>query len=271
MSAVARRAVLALGAALSVLAPASAFARDPTPEAALPQAPASPAFVEREMPFRLLDVLRYESARARVSRLYSGTEYMLAGAGIIAAGMLSFATVDAHASNADGIRGYAIVLGGLGTVAIGASLYLMLSPSAAERLERTYAPRAFDPTMPTAVKLREGEAELRALAKKDATQRKFVGVTSIGIGLGVAALAVWRSSWAEATSTDRTVSLTLTSVSALVAIGAGISQLWFQRGSAEVALAHWEASQGRLTTTARVVPVLAPMPGGLSAGVIIVM
>ena len=58
--------------------------------------------------------------------------------------------------------------------------------------------------------------------------------------------------------------------SSIVTVGAGIAQIWFERGPAELALGHWEASQGRLHESLdrpRITPIFAPTRGGATAGV----
>ena len=160
----------------------------------------------------------------------------------------------------------------LGGVAMVGALVLTFLPSSAEKLEVMYSTEMNDAHIPADKLLYNGEQALRVMARRDMISRRVVGVTSIAIGLGLAVMAVWRSTLTENTTTDRTVSGTLTASSSLVTIGTGIASIWFQRGSAEVTLAHWEASQGRFHDTSsgvRFTPLVAPTLGGATVGMLL--
>ena len=247
-----------------------AFADDPpnTPQPMPVAAPSTAA--EQDLPYRFRDMLRFEARRARLARYFNGCVYTLIGAGIVSAGVVEFVTIDSSDPRADGLRAQSYVMMSLGGVAVIGALVLTFLPSPSERLQAKYSTYADDGRIPLATRLYDGEQALRATARSEMISRRVVGTTSIAIGVGLAVMAVWRSTLTETTTTDRTVSGTLTAASSLATVGAGIASIWFQRGAAEVMLAHWEASQGRFPEASnhlRIIPLLAPMPGGATAGV----
>jgi hypothetical protein len=251
-----------------------ALADDPpnTPQP-MPPPPDNPASADvQDLPFRFRDMLHYEAERARTARYFSGTVFTLSGAAIVTAGVVSFATTRADDPRASGLRAQAYVMMSAGGAAMAGALFLTFMPSSAEPLEGVYSAYAEDRRVSAAKRLYDGVQALRVMARKDMISRRIVGATTIGIGLGLAALAVWRTTLTENTTTDRTISGTLTAASSLATIGAGVSQIWFQRGAAEVALAHWEASQGRLHEARyrpRVTPIITPVLGGAIAGLML--
>lgn len=253
---------------------ARSFAGDPpnTPQP-MPPAQENPrSLASQDLPFRFRDMLRFEADRARLARYFNGAMYTLTGAGIVTAGVVGFATIDRGDPRADGLRAQGYVMMSLGGAAMVGALVLTFLPSSAEKLEATYSVYADDVRIPPEKRLYDGEQALRVMARRDMISRRVVGTMSIAIGVGLAAMAVWRSTLTESTTTDRTVSGTLTAASSIVTIGTGIASIWFQRGSAEVTLAHWEASQGRFHEAwngVRITPIVALARGGGSAGVVL--
>jgi hypothetical protein len=226
----------------------------------------------QDLPHRFHDIVRFEADRARLSRYFIGSVYTLTSLGIVGAGVVSIATAQASNPNAGALRAQGYVMMSAGGVAVAGSLFLMFMPSSAEQLEESYSAYADDERIPAANRLHDGEEALRVMARRDMFTRHVGGATSIAIGVGLACLAVWRAALTESTASDRLVSGTLSAASSLVTIGMGISQLWFQRGSAEVTLAHWEASQGRFRDASNgphVMPILAPTSGGAMAGIVL--
>jgi hypothetical protein len=243
----------------------------PTTPQLPPPPPANPySQVAQDAPFRFRDMLRFEADRARTARYYDGVVFLLASAGIFTAGAITLATADRKDPSVGTVRAQAYVIMGIGAVALAGSLFQMIPVSSAEQLEKAYAPHAADARIPAATRVYDGVEALRVAARKEAVNRAVMGGTTMAIGVGIAALAAWRATLTEGTATDRTISATLTGASSVVTLGAGIAQLWFQRGPAELALGHWEASQGRLRESfyrPRVTPIFAPTLGGATAGI----
>lgn len=270
-----RARVCAAAVFCAVLAFSTRALADDPPNTPQPMPPPldNPTSAEaQDLPYRFRDMLRFEADRAQSARYFSGGVFTLTGAGIVSAGVVSLATMDANDPRADGLRAQAYVMMGLGGAGVVGALVLTFMPSSAEQLEKAYSAYADDTRVPASKRLYDGEQALRVMARRDMISRRIVGVTTIAIGGGLAVLAVWRSTLTENTTTDRTISGTLTAASSLATVGAGIAQIWFQRGAAEVALAHWEASQGRFheaTYRPRVTPILAPTLGGATAGLIL--
>ena len=228
---------------------ARALAADPpnTPQP-MPPPPAHPNSPDaQDLPERFHDTVRFEADRARLARYFTGTVYTLTSLGIVGAGLVSIATTQANNPNAGALRAQGYVMMSAGGVAVAGSLVLTFMPSSAEQLEESYSAYADDLRIPAANRLHDGEETLRMLARREMFARHVAGAgRAYSIGIGLACLAVWRAALTESTASDRLVSGTLSAASSLVTIGVGISQLWFQRGSAEVTLAHWEASQQSL-------------------------
>ena len=251
-----------------------ASADDPpnTPQP-MPAPPENPTSAEaQDLPYRFRDMLRFEADRAREGRYFSGGVYTLTATAVVTAGALSLATADTKDPRIDALRAQAYVMISVGGVAVVGASVLTFIPTSAEQLEKNYSAYAGDERVPAAKRLYDGEEALRVMARKDMLSRRIVGASTIGIGVGLAALAVWRSTLTESSTTDRAISATLTAASSLATIGAGVGLLFFQRGPSEVALAHWEASQGRFRQASlplRITPLLAPVRGGATAGMLL--
>ena len=234
-----------------------------------------PGSVEaQDAPYRLRDVLRFEAERGRMARYFDGVVFTLAGIGIVTAGVTSLALTSTSDPDARTARAQAYVMIAGGGVVTVASLVHALVPSSVEKLARSYETDAEDTRVPAERRVYLGEEALRAAARSDMTTRRITGAVTIVAGLGLAVLAVWRSTLTESSKSDRTVSGTLTAASSLVTVGSGVAQIWFLRGPSEVALAHWEASQGRLREGAsvpRIAPTLTAGPGAVVAGLILSM
>jgi NO-binding membrane sensor protein with MHYT domain len=269
-----QRSRLAFASAICLVlaSEAPAFSSEPPTTPQLP--PPTPAHpyseVSQDAPFRFRDMLRFEAERARTARYYNGVVFLLASTVILTAGAITLETADPKDPSVNTVRAQAYVFMGIGAVALGGSLFQMIPVSSAEQLERAYSPHAADTRIAASTRVYDGVEALRVAARKEAFTRHVVGGTTIAIGLGIAALAGWRSTLTEGTATDRTISATLTGASSIVTVGAGIAQIWFERGPAELALGHWEASQGRLHESLdrpRITPIFAPTRGGATAGV----
>lgn len=226
----------------------------------------------QDLPYRFRDMLRFEADRARSERYFVGSVYTLTGVGIVSAGAVTFATIQADDRNGDAKRAQAYIMMGAGGAAVGGALFLTFMPSSAEQLDKSYSAYANDIRVPASTRLYWGEQALRIMARRDMIARRIVGTTSIAIGVGLAFLAVWRSTLTESTPSDRAVSVTLAAASSLVTVGEGVAQLWFLRGSAEVTLAHWEASQGRFHDALNrpsLTPFVVPNLRGATAGILL--
>ena len=268
------QSLLASAFALALTFPAVAHAEvaAPGPLPAVPAAPGTTAAAD-DLPLRFRDMLAFEAGRARTERLFNGVVGAVSSLGIVAAGTISVATASPSDPNAGVVRSYGYVMLSLGGTVLISSLIGMIPQSSAERLFFEYEPIAEDKRYDAEWRIRRGEDALRTLAAKDMQMRRIVGVVSVVAGLGVAGVSVWRATWTGLTPADRAVSGTLTGAAAVLAIGQGVARIWFMRGSAEVALAHWQASQGRMRdpdpppkVTARVAPLLAPLNGGFVGG-----
>lgn len=217
---------------------------------------------EADAPLRLRDMLRLEARRARAGRYYAGSLSVLGAGAATAAGVISLTTAES-ADTARKTYSYVIVVsGGLGLVS---SLYGMVSQSPLERLTETYEPIATDDRLPAEQRLQTGEQGLREVAAIDATSRRIGGITSIVLGTGLGGLAVWFGTTKDLSSSERLFLGTFTGISSILAIGSGIGRLWYQRGDAEIALAHWESARGT-RHDAWLVPIIAPTQGGLFGG-----
>lgn len=218
-------------------------------------------------------MLAFEAARARPDRLFNGLIGSVSGLGVMAAGAIGVATATSDDPNAAVVRSYGYIMLSLGGTALIASLIGMIPRSSAERLFFAYEPIAEDTRYDAEWRIRRGEDALREAAANDARSRRIFGVVSIVAGFGVAGVSIWRATWTAISPADRAVSGTLTGASAVLAFGQGVARIWFQRGSAEVALAHWQASQGRMRdpdpppkTSVLVTPLIAPVNGGFLGG-----
>ena len=260
--------------ALALLAPALAHADD-APAASLAPVPAKVGTTEAadDLPLRFRDMLAFEAERARPDRLFNGIIGSVSALGVIAAGTISVATASSDDPNAAVVRSYGYIMLSLGGTAFLASLIGMIPKSSAESLYEEYEPIAEDTHYDPEWRIRRGEDALRVAAARDQRNRKIFGAVSIIAGFGVAGISVWRATWTAISPADRAVSGTLTGASAVLAFGQGIARIWFQRGSAEVALAHWQASQGRMRepdpppkTSVLVTPLIVPVNGGFLGG-----
>jgi len=267
---------LVAGSALVVLGwTSSAFADEPQHSTATTPAPIGTPAAAEDLPLRFRDMLEFEAERARPERIFNGVITSVSSLGVIGAGAISLAAVDQNDPNRGVVASYGYIMISLGGTGLIASLIGMIPQSSAEQLYFEYAPIATDTRYNAALRIQLGEDALRARARKDAFMRKVVGLTNIAAGLGVASISVWRATFSSLTPADRAISATLTGASALLALGQGIARLWFMRGSAEIALMHWQASQGRMRavddpppkTSLELAPFLAPIAGGFVGGV----
>ncbi len=263
---------VALFVGVLVCESSSALATEPS--AVVLPAPAGTPAAADDLPLRLRDMLEFEAQRARPERIFNGVITSVTSAGLIGAGAISLVAVDPSDPNHGVVASYGYVMISLGGTGLLASLIGMIPQSSAEQLYYEYAPIATDTRYNAALRLQLGEDALRARARKDALMRKVVGVANIAAGLGVAGISIWRATWTQLTPADRAISATLTGASALLALGQGVARLWFLRGSAEIALLHWQAAQGRMReveappkTAFQLVPVLLPMSTGFVGGV----
>ncbi len=208
-------------------------------------------------------MLRLEASRARTGRYFNGVLSTLAGAGVVVAGVVSLTTA-ADGDNARKDISYIIIgTGGLGLLS---SVLGLFGQTPIERLYEAYAPFAEDPKFTADQRLREGEEALRQMAESDTTSRRIGGITNIVVGAALGGLAIFFGVSTLFTPDDRIVLGTLTGVSAVVAIGSGIGQMWFQRGPAEVALEHWEAARGLKHEALSLRPTFSPTRGGAMGG-----
>ena len=272
-----RRIALALPIVVVMLAATAradepdASAPSPTPDASPSPAPApspsptpTPSSVDEDLPLRLRDMLRLEASRAKASRYFNGTLSIIGGGGVVAAGVYSLTT----AADGDSLRkdvSYLII--GTGGLSVLSAVLGMFGQTPIERLYESYAPFAEDHKYSADQRLREGEEALRGMAASDEASRRIGGITNIVIGAVVGGLAVFFAASSVFPDNYRIVLGTLTGVSALVAIGAGIGQLWFQRGPAELALEHWEAARGLRREAFTVTPMFGPTRNGAIGGV----
>ena len=276
MASATHRFLLASTCALALVSPGLAHADEaPPPPAPVAPVPAAAGTHEaaEDLPLRFRDMLAFEAERARTERWFNGVIGSLSSLGLIAAGSISLATASPSDPNAGVVRSYGYVMLSVGGTALIASLIGMIPQSSAERLYEEYNPIAEDSHYDHEWRIRRGEDALRLAAEKDARMRRIVGAVSIAAGIGVAGISVWRATWTGLSPADRAVSGTLTGASALLALGQGIAHIWFMRGSAEIALAHWQASQGRMReaepppkTSLSVSPLIAPVSGGFVGG-----
>ncbi len=265
---------VALAASVVVAMPVHA---DEPPAAVVPvPAPIGSPAAKRDLPLRFRDMLAFEAERARPERLFNGVIGAVSSTGLIAAGAISLATADSTDTNASVVRSYGWIMLSIGSTAFLASIIGMIPRSSAESLLIEYEPVAKDTRYDPEWRVRRGEDMLRAQARKDANMRLVFGIANILAGIGVAGISVWRATWTGITPEDRAISGTLTGASAILAIGQGVGRIWFQRSSAEVALVHWEATQGWLRGLTEAppeppkvsfAPLVAPTQGGVVAGV----
>jgi hypothetical protein len=223
----------------------------------------APSTIDEDLPLRFRDMLRLEASRARAGRYFNGTLSILGGAGVVTAGVVSLTT----AADGDTARkdiSYLII--GTGGLSLLSSLLGVFGQTPIERLYDAYAPFAEDHKFTAAQRLSEGEDALRQMASSDASSRRIGGITNIVVGVALGGLAVFFGVSTLFNPDDRIVLGTLTGVSALVAVGSGIGQLWFQRGPAEVALEHWEAARGLRHEALTLTPMLAPTRNGAMGG-----
>lgn len=272
-----RRLITCVGVA-GLLSSTPALADDPVtddpttrPSHRFLPAPPGTAAAADDLPLRFRDMLEFEAARARPQRLFNGMVWTVSSLGLIGAGAISLGTASSSDPNAGVVRSYGAIMLGIGGTTLLAALIGMIPASSVERLYKAYAPIAIDARFTTASRLRLGEDALRTLARKDATNRYIAGTVAIVAGVAVAIISVWRGTWTQLAPADRAISGTLTGASALLALGSGIGRIAFERGSAEVAMAHWQASQGRMRDVPRhasivIVPRIEPIEGGVLGG-----
>jgi hypothetical protein len=237
----------------------------PVPTPAPPVSPPVPvASVDEDLPLRFRDMLRLEASRAKASRYFNGTLSIIGGGGVVAAGVYSLTT----AADGDSLRkdiSYLII--GTGGLSVLSAVLGMFGQTPIERLYESYAPFADDHKYSAEQRLREGEEALRGMAASDESSRRINGITNIVVGAAIGGLAVFFAASSVFPDDDRIVLGTLTGVSALVAIGSGIGQLWFQRGPAELALEHWEAARGLRREAFTITPMISPTRSGAVGGV----
>lgn len=239
-----------------VPAPAAALTATPTPAA---------SEVDEDLPLRFRDMLRLEASRARTSRYFNGALSIVGSGGVVAAGVWSLTSAQPGDDGRKYISYLIIGTGGLGLLSAVLGLF---GQTPIERLYEAYAPFADDKKFSADQRLREGEEALRGMAASDAASRRIGGITNIVVGAALGGLAVFFgvSTTLFPNPDDRLVLGMLTGVSALVAVGSGIGQLWFQRGPAELALEHWEAARGLRREAFVLTPVLSPLRNGAAGG-----
>lgn len=233
----------------------------PTPTTTPAPTPPAPT-VDEDLPLRFRDMLRLEASRARASRYFNGTLSILASGAVVGVGVYSLTIAQDDLSHA---LSYLIIgSGGLGLLS---AILGVFGQTPLERLYESYAPFAEDHKYSADQRLLEGEEALRGMAASDAASRKIGGITNIVVGAVLGGFAVFFGATSSFSDRDRIVLGTLTGASAVIAIGSGIGQLWFQRGPAEVALEHWEAARGLRREALTIVPMFAPVNHGVVGGV----
>ncbi len=254
--------------------PPDASAPPPLPVAAArPPAPGG-RYVTADTPLRLRDLIKVEADRGRASRYFSATLGVLGGAGTLVSGFVMLDTTSGAADNdpnAEAVRVYSYLVIGTGGLIALTSLYSFFSRSPMERLYDAYAPVAADGSVPVSVRLERGESALAAMAEADRSSRIISGVTGL-IGAAVlGGFAVYFAANSGLTDYDRVLFGMVGALSGVAAAGSAIASLTFERGEAEIAWEHWQASQGMLSSgesqsRLTLTPQVAVLPGGMQAG-----
>lgn len=244
------------------IAAPTAPAPTPTAPTATPTPTPTVSAVDEDLPLRFRDMLRLEASRARASRYFNGTLSILGGGAVVGVGVYSL-TIAEDSLTKD--LSYLII--GSGGLSLLSAILGMFGQTPIERLYESYAPFAEDHKFSANQRLVEGEEALRVMAGSDASSRRIGGITNIVVGAVLGGFAIFFGVTSDFSARDRIVLGTLTGVSALVAIGSGVGQLWFQRGPAELALEHWESARGLKREAFTIAPVLTPVTQGAVGGV----
>jgi hypothetical protein len=232
-------------------------------------------------PLRLGRLIETESDRAKARRFGGSAVGMVTGGGIIASGALILAVGVQPGNDATFIDIFGVTTMIIGGVQVVSNLVSLFITSPMERMFDAYAPIAIDKDLAPSERVRRGEVLLASMAELERRNRLTEGTTNLVVGVIETGLAivvaadkdlvfdynpaandVWRASFALAFA-----------LGAATTLGSAIASMVWERGPAEVAWEHWQATHGNVTvhTEAKnklqLRPLIAPMPGGGMAGV----
>ncbi len=234
-------------------------------------------------------MIETEAERAHSRRIGSSFVGMVTGGGIVASGAVLLAigvpkNVDATAI--DILAGFSMVAGGIQIVSNLISLFVT---TPMERLFEAYAPIAIDKDVPASDRVRKGEVLLASMAEAERGRRNTEAVSGLVGGVIYAGLTVFIAADDQLyfippangvyyTDQDKATNALFRGAFALgfglgaaSAIGQAIASWVWERGAAEVAWEHWQASHGSVTvhteSKVQVRPLLAPVVGGGVGGV----
>ena len=203
---------------------------------------------------------------------------MVTGAGVIASGALLIAVGTPPGVDSTPTDTIGVITMALGGVQILTNVISLFSIAPMERLFEAYAPIAIDNSLAPSERVRRGEVLLGSMAEAERGRRTTEAATSLALGIIEAGFAVVFAAddqivFAYDTQTNNLFRAAFAvgfGVGAVSAIGEAIAGWIWERGPAEVAWEHWQASHGSVTvhteSKLQLRPVITPTLGGGTAG-----
>jgi hypothetical protein len=258
--------------------PATTASPPPPPTVAPPPpAPPPPSATRREddqEPLRLGRLIETEADRAHARRVGSSVIGMVTGGGVIASGALLIAVGTPAGVDSTPTDTLGVVTMALGGVQILTNVISLLSTAPMEKLFDAYAPVAIDKDLPPSERVRRGEVLLGAMAEAERGRRNTEAATNLIVGIIEAGFAVVFAAddqivFAYDQQTNNLLRAAFAvgfGLGAASAIGEAIGGWLWERGPAEVAWEHWQASHGTVTvhteSKLQLRPLIKPVLGG---------
>jgi len=257
--------------------PATATATAAPPPAPAPPPPATKREDEQE-PLRLGRLIETEADRARARRYGGSVIGMVTGAGVIVSGaiLMAVGTPPGYDSTPVDILGVMTIA--LGGVQVLSNVISLFATTPMERLFDAYAPIAIDKEIAPSERVRKGEVLLGAMAEAERGRRNTEAVSGLVLGAVYAGFAVVFavddqiivSPDPQTNGLFRAAFAVAFGFGAASAVGEAIGAWIWDRGPAEVAWEHWQASHGSVTvrteSSLQLRPVFTPVLGGGTAG-----
>ncbi|HSQ64047.1 MAG TPA: hypothetical protein VLM85_12565 [Polyangiaceae bacterium] len=249
----------------------TAPAPPPPPSAAVKQE-------DEQEPLRLGRLIETEAERAHARRVGGSAIGMVTGAGVIASGALLIAVGTPPGVDSTPTDTIGVITMALGGVQILTNVISLFVTAPMERLFDAYAPIAIDKDLAPGERVRRGEVLLGSMAEAERGRRTTEAATNLALGIIEAGFAVVFAADDQIIFTTDTQTNNLFraafavgfGVGAFSTIGQAIAGWLWERGPAEIAWEHWQASHGAVTvhteSKLELRPVFTPMLGGGTAG-----
>jgi hypothetical protein len=246
----------------------------PPPTVTVVTKPPPTSTVSEQEPLRLGRFLQLEADRARAARYGNAGLGTLGGAIEVGFGIAAYAIVSSIPASEisdqplfEVVAAIPIVFGGLQIVS---SLFSLYTVTPMESLLDAYGPIAVDKNLTPAQRLGRGEGMLAAAADLDHRRRTVSAISSFVLAGLMAGLSIFFAvDTTDFPSPDGPLLSVSFAVTSLTTLFSGVGQLWWERGSAEIAWDQWRSShEDVVVQVSRVhfAPMFAPTRGGATAG-----